>query len=91
MSQRCWSGSRPVKRGRLELEPVETSPAVTTPKVMWVESSQWWAIGASGFAMPLKRCMKVAGPKRRLARQAGVEERRRLVRRADGCRRRPAP
>ena len=40
MSQRCWSGSRPLKRDSSALKLSWTSPAVRTPKVMWVESSQ---------------------------------------------------
>ena len=46
----------------LQLPVAEDQPAVTTPKVMWVESSQWWVIGASGLSMIDRRCMKAGGP-----------------------------
>jgi hypothetical protein len=29
---------------------------------MWVESSQWWLIGASGESRIASRCMKAGGP-----------------------------
>jgi hypothetical protein len=63
MSNRCWFGSRPLKRDASTLASPRTRPAVTTPKTMWVESSQWWLIGASGESIAETRCMKVGGPK----------------------------
>jgi general secretion pathway protein F len=40
LSQRCWSGSRPLNRLASILTGPRTAPAVTTPKLMCVESSQ---------------------------------------------------
>ena len=62
MFQRCWSGSRPLKRLTSSFTRSSTAPAVTTPKLMWLESSQWWVIGASGESMMNSRCMKAGGP-----------------------------
>ena len=74
MFQRCWSGSRALKRLTSTLTRPSTSPAVTTPKLMWVESSQWWLIGASGESMIASRCMKAGGPNAGSPGKAGVEE-----------------
>ena len=38
------------------------TPSVATPKVTWVESSQWCAIGGSGLSWIDSRCMKAGGP-----------------------------
>ena len=60
--QRCWSGSRPLKRLTSSFTRSRTTPAVSTPKLMCVESSQWWLIGASGESKIASRCMKAGGP-----------------------------
>lgn len=38
------------------------APAVTTPKLMCVESSQWCVIGAIGLGIAEMRCGNATGP-----------------------------
>src|SRR5205814_2302683 len=47
---RCSSGSLPRNALASTFHPCHVTPPVTTPNAMWVESSQWWEIGASGIS-----------------------------------------
>src|SRR4029077_9299297 len=61
-SVRVWSGSRPLNTDVSAFHLWPYSPAVTTPKLTWVESSQWCAIGASGLGIEERRCGYATGP-----------------------------
>ena len=92
MFQRCWSGSRPLKAEASSFHVAAAcTPPVTTPKVMWVESSQWWVIGASRIVHPGEPVHEGRRPSAGSPGQAGVDEARCRAPTGRGCRWPTAP